>query len=403
MKPMSLITLIFLFSSLAISAKEEPTHETISLSTEHDGRLPGVTFSEGLGQITGTAISPLLGVSAVGAWEYYNTDSQMRSHLPWYSSPWAWVSFGTILIVCFLKDTFGTILPAFLKKPMDIVELFENKASALVASVGFVPSVVSQMNLVNKDLTETTAVGAFPAFLLISDINWALIPFFILSFMSIFLLFNIVNILILLSPFGFIDALLKLIRTGLIMVVLGSYFISPHLGLSVSLLLIIISVWLAPKTMRISVFGTLFAWDTILNIFRSHKDHTQEFTIFTVKGGLGLPLFTKVNALIDDKKNIRSGYSKWVITGYQEVDLDFDNHVFETGFTFSSIYSRESNDRIGILLPRTTPSLPAISNSLGMPQPTEGLLVRTGNRGIYWFRELLGRSKSSKVEHQNFT
>ena len=32
-----------------------------------DPRLPGIALSEGISQVTGTAISPLLGVSAVGA------------------------------------------------------------------------------------------------------------------------------------------------------------------------------------------------------------------------------------------------------------------------------------------------------------------------------------------------
>src|SRR5258708_8578698 len=48
-----------------------------------------------------------------------------------------------MLAACFLKDSLGTALPAALKKPFDLIELFENKLSALVAAAAFVPLVVS--------------------------------------------------------------------------------------------------------------------------------------------------------------------------------------------------------------------------------------------------------------------
>ena len=45
--------------------------------------LPGVSLSQGISEITGVAISPLMGVSAVGAWTYYKTEPHLRHRLPW--------------------------------------------------------------------------------------------------------------------------------------------------------------------------------------------------------------------------------------------------------------------------------------------------------------------------------
>ena len=66
--------------------------------------LPGVSLAEGVSEITGVAISPLLGVSAVGAWKYWQADEEMRARLPWYCHPWIWGSGLALLGLCFLKD-----------------------------------------------------------------------------------------------------------------------------------------------------------------------------------------------------------------------------------------------------------------------------------------------------------
>jgi len=48
----------------------------------------GVKAAEALSTITGVAISPLFGVSAVGAYKYWKTDPDRRATLPWFAQPW---------------------------------------------------------------------------------------------------------------------------------------------------------------------------------------------------------------------------------------------------------------------------------------------------------------------------
>ena len=48
---------------------------------EKAGYVPGVELSQGITEITGVAISPLLGVSSVGAWRYWKTPLGERAAL----------------------------------------------------------------------------------------------------------------------------------------------------------------------------------------------------------------------------------------------------------------------------------------------------------------------------------
>jgi len=95
--------------------------------------------------ITGVAISPLLGVGAVGAYDYFKAGSpEERAKLPWFANPWFWVPALLLVGVCFLKDAAGaTVLPTALKKPLDVAETVEHKISGLVATGAFVPIAAS--------------------------------------------------------------------------------------------------------------------------------------------------------------------------------------------------------------------------------------------------------------------
>src|SRR5262249_31281220 len=95
---------------------------------------PGLEAAQALSTITGVAISPLLGVSAVGAWKYFKTPAERRGKLPWFAQPWFWGTGLFLVALVFLKDVIGTGMPPALKKPFDVAEAFENKISALLAA-----------------------------------------------------------------------------------------------------------------------------------------------------------------------------------------------------------------------------------------------------------------------------
>lgn len=236
-------------------------------------RLPGVDLAEGLSQITGTAISPLLGVSSVGAWRYFHTPESLRAALPWFCHPRVWGFGFAVLALCFFKDLFGTIAPPLLKKPFDIAELFENKLSALVASAAFVPFIASQMaqhfsaadhaQIAAPSHIHYAALLPIPIATFAFDFRLFAIPLAILAFLTVWLAGHVINVLIALCPFGFIDALLKLAKLTLLSSVVLSYLVNPYIGAVVSLMILCCAAVMAPWAFRLSRFGTLMSLDTI--------------------------------------------------------------------------------------------------------------------------------------------
>ena len=236
---------VVLCLSSALSAAEQ---EAESPPTPQADYLPGVALSQGITEITGVAISPLLGVSSVGAWRYWNTPAAGRAALPWYAQPWAWGTGLALLMLCFLKDSLGTAVPGLLKKPFDMVELFENKASALVASGAFVPLVAQEMV---KHLQAERAIEVPPAMIgglgyAMIDMSWLMIPAAVIAFLLVWVCSHAINVLIILSPFSTLDALLKIARTSVLASVGIIYAIAPWLAAALCLVIIALAAWLAP-------------------------------------------------------------------------------------------------------------------------------------------------------------
>ena len=65
------LTVLLLMSATWLHAADQPASAPAAEKLRESMLLPGVTLSEGVSEITGVAISPLLGVSAMGAWTYY--------------------------------------------------------------------------------------------------------------------------------------------------------------------------------------------------------------------------------------------------------------------------------------------------------------------------------------------
>src|SRR5262245_31840579 len=158
----------FLCTALAASTSS-------STSARKSGRAtPGVELAQAITTITGVAISPLLGVSAVGAWHYFKTDQDKRANLSWYAQPWFWIPGLLIVALVFAKDVFGAALPAGWKKPFDVAELVENKLSALVAAGAFVPLFAAVFEPLK---TSSLASMGFAAIDMSSVYNIMIMPF----------------------------------------------------------------------------------------------------------------------------------------------------------------------------------------------------------------------------------
>src|SRR5688572_25984273 len=236
-------------------------------------RAPGVAIASTISTVTGIAISPLLGTGAYGAYKWWSTkDDAERARLPWYAQPKFWLPALLLVGICAAKDAFGASVPPGWKKPLDVLEAIENKFSGLIAAGAVIPFALDALAELLINSERPSALG--PALghsgfatihLAAFDATWLLnaltVPFGIAVFALVWLGSHAINMLILLSPWGAIDAALKAARTALLGLITVAAAINPWAGAVLSLIVIVVAYCVSGWAFRLTVFGTLFCWD----------------------------------------------------------------------------------------------------------------------------------------------
>ncbi len=182
-----------------------------------------------------------------------------------------WLPALLIVGLCAAKDAMGTTLAPGLKKPLDVLETIENKLSALVAAGAVVPFVLEGFS---KVVDDAKTVSASPAFgpdglamlsLGSTEFAWVVSALTILLGLAVFAVVwmasHALQVLILLSPWGAIDAALKAMRTGLLGLIALGAIVNPWLGAALSVVVISVAWLLAGWAYRLTVFGSIFCWD----------------------------------------------------------------------------------------------------------------------------------------------
>lgn len=275
---------------------------------------PGVKAAEALSTITGVAISPLLGVSAVGAWKYWKATPDKRASLPWFAQPWFWVPGLFLVTLVFLKDVTGTAMPTALKKPFDVAELFENKISALVAVGAFVPIIASVFGT-----TGGGGDGSMAAQLGLAMINpggwlnFIAVPLAIAAFLVVWMVAHVINVLILISPFGTVDVVLKSARLFLLTTVAATALANPYLGAALSLVIIVIAWFLAGWSTRLTIFGSVFAWDLLTLRCKRYTPAGEGSRAFTARRIEKVPVRTCGKVRRDAQGRLVLEHRRWFI------------------------------------------------------------------------------------------
>lgn len=328
-------------------------------------RSPGAPIAGAISTVTGMAISPLLGTGAYGAYQYFNaTTPEQKAALPWFAH---WAFFGPALLIvgaCAAKDALGASVPPGLKKPFDVLETIENKATGLVAAGAVVPFM---MAAVSKLLVGSKTAGVEGAVLESSgmamlqvgaiDFSWLLnlltVPFAIAIFAVVWMASHAINVLILLSPWGAIDAALKGMRTGLLGLLALSATINPWLGAALSLLVIIVAWLVAGWAFRLTCFGSVFCWD-FLTLRRTRFTPKENGNKLFAGGNFpGVPPRTYGRLAQRTAGGIEFQYRPWLVMAERSalVPVDKSQLAVGKGLFFSSITAND-RDTLFLLPPR---------------------------------------------------
>ena len=229
-------------------------------------------MAETVTAITGMAISPLLGTGGYVAYRYFTTAEEQRGSLPWFAKVGFWLPALLIVGACAAKDALGAALPPGWKKPLDILETVENQATGLVAAGAVVPftlTSLSGMIFSGGGQASGSASGLIPSGLAAIhvaaiDFSWLLnvltIPLGVAVFVVVWMAAHAINVLILISPWGAIDAVLKVARTGVLGLLTVTSAIDPEIAALMSLGLILLAWLVVGWAFRLTIFGSAFCY-----------------------------------------------------------------------------------------------------------------------------------------------
>lgn len=319
---------------------------------------PALPIAAAVSTVTGIAISPLLGTGAYGAYQWLTAkDAAARDALPWYAQIKFWLPALLLVGVCAAKDSLGTVLPPGAKKPLDVLETIENKVSGLVAAGAVIPLT---MGTLSKVLVSKAAVtGASGGLAMISlgsfDVSWLLnvltVPFGVALFAIVWMASHAINVLILLSPWGAIDAALKGARTALLGVLVAASAINPWMGALLSAIVIVVAYFVAGWAFRLTIFGSVFCWDFLTLRRTRFTPAGNDNRMFSGADFAGSPIRTYGRLVKRPQGGLEFVYRPWLVLPERVAPVTAAPATLGAarGFLFSDIVNAE--DRTFFSLP----------------------------------------------------
>lgn len=391
-----ILCVLVLSSLLAPMAKAQAPVEKVEPTPM---TLPGVQVAQAITEITGVAVSPLAGLSAVGAWRYFRAPENGRAALPWFCRPWFWGTGLAIFLLGSFKTTVASVLPPFALKPLDYVGVIGNMAGAALAVPGFVPLVIAEFEGSATALAAAFAGGPLPVAMLplaagpLAWWMWIAVPVAVGAFLIVWLGGHAITVLSALSPVGFLTALLKLFKAVLVGLIALSAVVSPWLGAAFCLLIFAVAALVAPWAFRLTVFGTAFVYDVLLpgRAKRHVRVQTPHAFLACRLGRVRVRTYGRLALTAEGLLVFQ--YRPWMILPWRNVVLPSDELAIEKGFFHPSLSHRSSPhlplDALVHFLPRYRKHEEEISRHLGIPAVVDPPIVRGFRALCSWLSENL--------------
>jgi hypothetical protein len=329
-----------------------------------DGEIPsaGLELAKTATQITGIAISPLLGVSAIGLYQWIQADTpEKKAKLPWFANPMVWLCGFLLVGAAAAKDAFGATMPPGWKKPLDVLDTVENKVSGLVATGAVIPVLVATASKFMAGSGNASAAldlhlhGWAMVHLGAIDFSWlltiAMLPLALAVHAVVWVASHAINVLILLSPWGAVDAALKSFRTMLLGLLTGLAWIDPVVGVTLSVIIVIVAWLISGWAFRLTVFGTVFCWDFFTRRRRRFELKADGNKVFLGRPLEGAPLRTygRLHQAADGGLTFR--FRPWMVLPEREIAVPREGIVVGRGVFYSEVLGHNAKtDRVETLL-----------------------------------------------------
>ena len=144
-------------------------------------------------------------------------------------------------------------------------------------------------------------------------LNALAVPLAIAAFLVVWMVAHVIQVLILLSPFGTVDVVLKSARLFLLTTVAATSLANPYFGAAVALVIIVIAWFLAGWSMRLMVFGNVFAWDLLTLRCKRFRPEAKGVRTFTARRIEKVPVRTCGKLRRDMHGSLVLDYRRWLI------------------------------------------------------------------------------------------
>jgi hypothetical protein len=179
------------------------------------------------------------------------------------------------------------------------------------------------------------------------DFTWLLnlltVPFGIAVFVVVWLGSHAINVLILLSPWGAIDAGLKTARTVLLGLVTVAATLNPVVGAILSVVVIIIAYLVAGWAFRLTIFGSVFCWDFITRRRNRFSPQENDNAMFAGPNCPRVPVRTYGRLVQRTQGGLEFIYRPWLFLPPKVAPIEVDKQqlAIGQGALFSDVVTTE--------------------------------------------------------------
>lgn len=160
-----------------------------------------------------------------------------------------------------------------------------------------------------------------------------------------------INVLIMLSPWGAIDAALKATRTALLGLLALTSAINPWMGALLSLVVLVVAYFVAGWAFRLTVFGTLFCWEFMTGRKKGFSPRETDNAMFSGSDLAGVPVRTFGRLVALPGGGFGFVYKPWLVLPERTAAVPTATLAVGRGIFLSTIVGDE-DDTLFLLPPR---------------------------------------------------
>jgi hypothetical protein len=223
-------------------------------------------------------------------------------------------------------------------------------------------------------------------------LNIFTIPLAVAAFLAVWLCGHVINVLILISPFGAVDAALKAFRTSLMAFLAAVHLINPWLGALLSLIIVIICALIAGWAFRFMVFGAIFSWDFLTFRRKRFSPEPNANWMFTARRIEKAPIRTYGKLIRGEENKLTFEYRPWLVLPKRTVTLPERKYTVGRGMFFPEILTMEGEKKRTMLLlpPRYQSHEEAIASIYNLGDVQDVGLLKGLKAFWRWLKSLLG-------------